>query len=295
MTYEDLNTFPKESESSREYWIRMMDNADLFMKRIKEYPVIESGEPMYSLTEAVERAEVEVRFSERPHANGLPRQFYMRRSIIPQFIAAAKDFNKRGWLLMIEDAYRTTTMQRNLGLQEKVFKAVLNKVQWECRCDKPPIDLLCRRIASLVANDPGVATHMSGSAVDLSVIDRDSGEEVDRGAHYLEMSELTPMGSSFISKEAQINRIQITEMMKKHGFTEYPWEFWHYCMGDAYSEYISKSGMAAKYGPVDLDPDTGNVTPVDRSIVTLNSPAAVKKLMEAMLSKQERPLYIEEQ
>jgi D-alanyl-D-alanine dipeptidase len=167
-------------------------------------------------------------FSDKPHSEGLPRLFYLRQGLVPRFLAAAREMNDRGWILKVEDGYRTLTMQRGLSLKRDIFLAVLDKVRWECGQTMPPGDLLFRRLAALVANAPKVGTHMSGSAMDISVLNRDSGEEVDRGAPYLEMSERTPMGSPFVSAAAREARGQITALMARHGFSTYPWEFWHY-------------------------------------------------------------------
>jgi hypothetical protein len=102
---------------------------------------------------------------------------------------------------------------------------------------------------------------MSGSALDISVLSRDDGREVDRGAPYLEMSELTPMESPFVSPAAQRNRREITALMKRAGFFAYPFEFWHYNVGDAYAESLAESRRPARYGAVDWTPSTGAVTP----------------------------------
>lgn len=70
---------------------------------------------------------------------------------------------------------------------------ILEKVQWESSGGggaSPPKELFFRRVAGLIANAPKVGTHMSGSAIDISVLHAVSRAEVDRGATYLTMSEL---------------------------------------------------------------------------------------------------------
>ena len=52
-------------------------------------------------------------FSQKPHgALGLPRRFYLRDGLIAQCVAAAAEMNRRGWVLKVEDAYRTPQMQQ---------------------------------------------------------------------------------------------------------------------------------------------------------------------------------------
>ena len=70
-----------------------------------------------------------VEFSDKPHALGMPRVFFMREGLVPQFIAAARAMNERGWVLKVEDAYRTPAMQRALGTRPALFAAILEKVR----------------------------------------------------------------------------------------------------------------------------------------------------------------------
>jgi len=52
------------------------------------------------------------------------------------------------------------------------------------------------------------------------------------------------------------------ELMEGRGFLAYPFEFWHYSKGDAYSAYLQNT-PAARYGPVDFDPEQGRCVPID--------------------------------
>lgn len=271
---------PTDDDARRAYWTARMDEADAFMRAMAAYPVRECGEPMGSMVDAVRSAGVEVAFSDRPHVHGLPRLYYLRVGLVAPFLATAAEMNARGWVLKVEDGYRTLEMQQGLGRQEAIFAAILNKVRWECGNATPPVDLLRRRIGALVANSPKVGTHMSGSAMDISVLRRDTGEEVDRGAPYLEMSERTPMASPFVPSQAQQNRREITALMSKHGFVTYPWEFWHYNAGDAYAEHLNRTGLPARYGAVHVNTTDGRVTPIANPTEALNSPAVVRELME---------------
>lgn len=280
-----------ESESAsrerRAYWAAQMDEAYAFMQAVSAYPVEECGERVVSLPEAVAAAGVEVEFSTRPHVLGLPRLYLLREGLVPAFLRATRALNERGWVLRVEDAYRTVTMQKHQARQPYALDAVLDKVLWENEGQTPTVELLSRRLAALIAASPAVGTHLSGSAVDVSVLHRDTRAEVDRGAPYLEMSERTPMASPFVSPEAQRNREMITQLMRGHGFVTYPWEFWHYNAGDAYAHYLERTGQPARYGPVEVDPRTGAVTPIERPHEPLNSPAELALLLEQALSRRQ--------
>ncbi len=275
----------QQEDGRRAFWSQKMDEAYTFMGKMMTYPVSECGEPMVNLRLEVHSAGVEVTFSDKPHINGLPRLYYLRQGLVSPFLAAASEMNERGWILKLEDGYRTLTMQRGLSQLAQVFHAVLDKVRWESQQDMPPGDLLFRRLAALVANAPKIGTHMSGSAMDISVLQRDTREEVDRGAPYIEMSELTPMDSPYVSEQARENRHQITALMGRHGFVTYPWEFWHYNAGDAYAEDLCFSGKPARYGAVHLDTTTGQVWPVEDPTSLLNSEEDISLLMKETLAK----------
>lgn len=269
------------------YWIQQMDAAYDFMSDISGYPVTECGEPLVSLHQAVEDAGVEVAFSEKKHVRGLSRLFFLREGLIPRFIGAAAEMNARGWIIKIEDAFRSREMQKYLSRADYTFDVILKKVIWELDGQIPSTQHLLKRITALIATTPKTGTHMSGSALDISVIARGTGKEIDRGGPYLELSELTPMDSPLISDEAQANRRAITNIMRSHGFVHYPYEFWHYSQGDAYDQYLNKSGRPGRYGPIDADLDTGSITPIANPSTPLNSQTEMEHQIEHALKRLE--------
>lgn len=275
-----------DNQERRAYWAAKMEEAFAFMGHIRQYPVAECGESVVSLVDAVAGAGVEVVFSERPHVQGLPRLYLLRAGLIDDFIGCAREMNERGWVLKAEDAFRTLTMQKHLARAPYTFDVVLERLLWECDGAQPPVELVTRRVAALVAAAPKVGTHMSGSAIDISVLDRANGEEIDRGRPYLEMSELTPMDSPFISAEARANRAAITALMGRHGFVTYPWEFWHYNKGDAYDHYLNQTGQPARYGAVHVNLADGSVQAIEEPLTPLNSLAEIEGEMRAAMERR---------
>ncbi len=199
---------PDTDVTRRAYWSDQFDAAYRFMfEAILPYPVAECGEPLVSLPLAAQAADVRVLFSDKPHAQGLPRLHFLRDGQIPGFISAAAEMNERGWLMRVEDGFRTAQMQKRLGLTPQVFDAVLKSVMWELGGQTPSPEFMFRRCSALVASVPKFGTHMSGSAIDISVMHLDEPtRDVDRGAPYPEMSAMTPMASPFVSEQAQRNR-----------------------------------------------------------------------------------------
>ena len=274
-----------DETARKEYWTRLMDEATEFLDRIKPYPVNECGEGVVSLVPASEEAGVEVVFSEKPHVDGLPRIFLYREGLIKPFLALAKEFNDSGFVLKVEDCFRSRLMQKKIGFIPFVFDNVIKMCLWENNGTLPDLDFIFRRMTAVVATCPKIGTHMSASAIDISVLNRDTGEEVDRGGPYLTMSEITPMATPFISIEARINRDFITRIFKRHGFVDYPFEFWHFSQGDAYDACLTTSGAPARYGAVDVDVATGSVEPIANPLRILNSHEELEEQITAAVAR----------
>jgi D-alanyl-D-alanine dipeptidase len=262
-----------------------MEAAYAFMTAIAEYPVEECGEPVAFLPDAAQGASVEVVFSETGVGGQHERLFYLRERLVDDFIAVSRDMNRLGWVLKVEDAYRTRAIQTDLGKDETTFDVLLKRVIWEDGGVTPSPEKMLRRLTAVIATSPKIGTHMSGSALDVSVLRREDGSEVERGAPYIELSELTPMHSPFISAEARANRDAITAVMARHGFTAYPYEFWHYSKGDAYGEYLAGSGNPARYGAVDMEPTDGRTTAISSPNDRLHALVDVQALMREALAR----------
>ena len=260
-----------------------MEEGYRFMQEMMRYPVAECGEPLESLVDAA--AGVDVEFSSSQIVTGINRMFLLRRGLIADFLLIAREMNERGWVLKVEDGYRTCQMQKLLSRKPLVFDSILQWTMRELDGKIPDVKLLTRRVASMTASCPKIGTHMSGSAIDISVLHRDDRTELDRGAPYLAMCELTPMASPFVTAEAQKNRAEITGLMAKHGFIAYPWEFWHYNKGDAYAEYLLKTGRPGRYGAIDWNVAECAITPIQNPLTLLNSEAEIQSEIEQALQR----------
>ena len=270
-------TITKTDEALRvAYWRNSMDQGRRFMDRLLEYPVRDCGEPLASIRDAAGSAGVEMEFSTTPILGDVPRIYEVRSGLIEPLMAAAREMNDRGWVLKIEDGFRTRDVQRTVAHQPRIFDVILERVIWEVGGSEPDVDLVLRRFSTLCANAPKVAGHMSGCAIDISVLDRDTRAEVDRGGPYLEMSELTPMASPFTPPEALRNRALITVIMEKHGFVAYPYEFWHYSQGDVFAEFLRCTGKPGRYAAVNRDARTRAIEPIPDLMAPLNAPEDIR-------------------
>jgi D-alanyl-D-alanine dipeptidase len=279
-------TFPTSDDAARRaYWTEQLELGYEVVQQLIAHPVEECGERFASLTDASEAANVEMLFSTSKIAGELDRIFVMRESLVPDVMTIAREMNERGWVLKIEDGFRTVEMQRQLGRKPAVFDQILKTCIWECGGQMPSTELVFRRAIVMVANIPKIGTHMSGSAIDISVFRRDDGTEVWRGYPYLEVSEHTPMRSPFVAPEFIANRLAITAMMEAHGFIHFPFEFWHFNKGDAGAQILTGRSEPARFGPVNWDPQTNEVTPVADPLAVLNPLPVIEKEIAAAMER----------
>jgi zinc D-Ala-D-Ala dipeptidase len=274
-----------EDAARRAYWAEQMQAGYELVERILTFPVQECGEPFASIPDAAEEAGVEMLFSTSKIAGELERVFYLRQGLVDDLIAVGRAMNERGWVLKIEDGYRSLEMQGQLVRKPELFDAILQKCIWENGGAIPPAELVFRRAIVLIANIPKIGTHMSGSAVDVSVFRRDDGQEVWRGDAYLTMSERTPMRSPFVEPEWSRNRLDITAMIEARGFVHFPFEFWHFNQGDALGNLLARISTPARYGPVHWDPQTNRVEAVAQPLEPLNPLPVIEREIRAAIER----------
>jgi D-alanyl-D-alanine dipeptidase len=272
--------------AARAFWTSEMEAAFAFMERMRRYPLKECGESLAPIAEAV--SGVQVAYSERPFNERYARVYALRRGLGPSLRRVAEEMNGRGWILKIEDGYRSPDMQRSLTHSEPIFDSILRGVMWELEGKVPTPDLMLRRTTALIATRPRIGTHISGSAIDISVLDRESGEEIPRGGPYIEISERTPMESPFITETERANRKAITAIFRRHGWLAYPHEFWHYSSGDSYGEFLSHSGRPGRYGPVVFEGGTIRPIPDPESDLLLEPIEFYQKQVAAALTRLKR-------
>jgi len=72
--------------------------------------------------------------------------------------------------------------------------------------------------------------HTRGSTLDLTVIDLESGEELDMGSNWDLLGEISHHDSPLVSDAATTNRNLLKRVMMQHGFMPYAKEWWHYTL-----------------------------------------------------------------
>ncbi len=276
-----------DDQTRRAYWAEQMELGYAVVQQLITFPVEECGERFASLPDIAAEEGVEMLFSTTKIAGNLDRIYFMRESLAREVVEIGRDMNARGWILKIEEGFRTLEMQGQLVKKPEVFDVILQKCIWENGGTIPPVEMVFRRAIVMVANIPKIGSHMSGSAIDISVFHRNDGTEVWRGNAYLEISERTPMRSPFISPQDLENRLAITAMMESRGFMHFPFEFWHYNKGDAGGHILTGNPAPCRYGPVNWDPKTNEVTPVADLLTPLNPLPVIEREIAAAMARAE--------
>lgn len=279
-----------DDAARRAYWAEQMELGYALIQKVLPFKVEECGEGFASIPDAAESAGIEMLFSTSKIAGNLDRVFFMRESLVKHVLDVGREMNERGWILKIEDGFRTLEMQGQLVRKPEVFDVILQKCVWENGGTVPPVEMVFRRALVMIANIPKIGTHMSGSAIDVSVFRREDGSEVWRGVPYLEISERTPMRSPYVSPEDLMNRLEITAMLEKRGLVHFPYEFWHFNMDDAMGHVLRDRPAPCRFGPVNWDPKTNRVSAVEDPMSPLNPLEVIDREIAAATARAEAQL-----
>ncbi|MGZ0014845.1 M15 family metallopeptidase [Yeosuana sp. AK3] len=85
--------------------------------------------------------------------------------------------------------------------------------------------------------------HSKGSTLDLTIIDANTGKPLDMGTPYDFFGEESWVNFQGITKEQKKNRQLLQNVMLRHGFRNYPKEWWHFTLRhepfpDTYFDFV---------------------------------------------------------
>ncbi|MFM7702269.1 MAG: M15 family metallopeptidase [Alphaproteobacteria bacterium] len=131
---------------------------------------------------------------------------YLHTDAYNNLLKAIKIADEKGYILKIFDCYRPFSVQAFMANNFPNF------------------------VADGYISHPseGVATHVRGIAVDLTLVNKNDLSLVDMESGFDEMSEKSHHDSPNISPIAKKNRNILAYIMTQSGFEIYPDEWWHY-------------------------------------------------------------------
>ncbi|MFJ7416232.1 M15 family metallopeptidase [Streptomyces sp. NPDC098077] len=209
--------------------------------RVAAIPVRECGEPLVDVRTGSVPLLVDARRSDPAGAFA-----HLRERVRDQLVDAQAQLPD-GLRLLVVEGYRP------LSLQTEYFERYAQSLrtgipQWTAR--------EVRDAASRYVSPPEIAPHSAGAAVDLTLVDAD-GRELDMGTAINTTPEDSD-GACFadaanITASAKANRAVLTTAMAAAGLQVYPFEWWHFSLGDRYWA-LMQGRPAALYGPTAWPP-----------------------------------------
>lgn len=185
---------------------------ELRAKALKEQPPHELGP--FLKTDLVELAKLDptikldVRYASSNNFLGTPiyteARVFLQRPAAEALLRAHRELKSQGYGLIIHDGYRPW---------------YVTKIFWDATPDDKKI---------FVADPAAGSRHNRGCAVDLSLYDLKTGEEVKMPSGYDEMTDRSFADYRGGTPDERVRRALLRQAMEKQGFTVYPQEWWHF-------------------------------------------------------------------
>ena len=132
------------------------------------------------------------------------RKTYLLKPALDALQGALADFEKAGYGIKIFDAYRPYAVTVHF---------------WELIHDE-----------RYVANPKNGSGHNKGIAIDLTLVNLSSGEELPMGTGFDNFTDSAHHSFTQLSKAILSNRNLLKSTMEKHGFVALESEWWHYSL-----------------------------------------------------------------
>ena len=138
--------------------------------------------------------------------------------------AAANELNVQGYRLKVFDAYRPACAVRQFVLWGIEDQDIRMKPYFYPELEK---QVLFSR--GYIASK---SSHSRGSAIDLTLLDMQTGKEVDMGSPFDLFSEVSHPDYRGITAEQYDNRMTLRRVMLRNGFQPIDCEWWHFSLAD---------------------------------------------------------------
>ena len=124
--------------------------------------------------------------------------------------------------IKIFDAYRPQRAVNHFIRWARVLKDTINKSRFY-----PDVEKRTLFKEEYIASRSG---HSRGSTLDITIVDLNTCEELDMGSAYDFFGRESWVDYKGISAEQRANRMLLQNVMSKHGFRNYPKEWWHFTL-----------------------------------------------------------------
>ncbi|MGY0556886.1 MULTISPECIES: serine hydrolase [unclassified Lysobacter] len=146
---------------------------------------------------------------------------YLLEPVAEALQKVEQDLRQQDLRLKIFDCYRPTRAVAHFVRWANDPDDVRNKADYYPDMDKP--NLLNGYIAA-------VSGHSRGATVDLTLLQCETCEPLDMGTGFDFFGPIANTDSSLATPAQRANRERLREAMERHGFANYPMEWWHYTL-----------------------------------------------------------------
>ena len=192
------------------------------MIRLRAVPIEDNGEPLVDPRTLSQR----VFLSDHPKFDELPHLPLVRQRVA-EMLAEAADALPAGIAFAIIEGVRPINQQRSMYETVKAEFAAKHP-EW----NRATLHRVTNRLCA-PPDDKCPPPHTTGAAVDLILVNSDSGDWLDMVSPFEmgESSATTKMPG--LSKIAQANRELLVKSLSATGLTNYVGEWWHWSYGDS--------------------------------------------------------------
>lgn len=207
-------------------------------KNLLKIAIKDNGEGLINLKDFSSRIVVELEEISRKEQDISRCDCFVRETVAVKLKEAAS-LLPMGFKFKIIDGYRPIMAQKIIYSQ--VFNNIQNKhSKWSLKKVESETD-------KWVANPKLASFHMTGGAIDLTIINKNN-KELDMGNPINSISNKSKTNYLKISQTAKLNRGLLIKAMTKAGFVNLPSEWWHWSYGDRY--WAAVNNTYALYGAI---------------------------------------------
>lgn len=146
----------------------------------------------------------------------------LTRPTVEALKLAQDELQKQNLCLKVYDGYRPQRAVNHFIRWARDLTDTLNKREFYPKIEKQHLFR-----DGYIASKSG---HSRGSTVDLTIIDGNTSEPLDMGSPYDFFGEQSWVEYQEITETQKKNRLLLQRVMLKHGFRNYPQEWWHFTL-----------------------------------------------------------------
>ena len=178
------------------------------------------------ISDDLEKFEISIRYFSNNNFIGRPipgyyaNKAFLTREAADALLLAQRYFIKQGYRLKIYDAYRPQTAVDYFSAWAADLEDSQNKSQYYPNINKSQLFA-----DGYIAAKSG---HSRGSAVDLTLLEIESGNELDMGSPWDFFDPISWVENNQITDQQRANRKLLARVMIIHGFKPLKEEWWHF-------------------------------------------------------------------